>query len=151
VNINALKRGTTSFAITLASGVTLGINSGMILSTAGSGTYTGGTIAFGSTPAAFFGTNTVSSAITGSAGLLNAAGTLTLNGDLSGLTGTITQNGNFGTITLATNTFGDILQLRAGFMNINTSLPNPGTITIGTSAQHLRRRCKRDHRARHYC
>jgi autotransporter-associated beta strand protein len=134
VNINALKRGTTSFAITLASGVTLGVNSGMILSTAGSGTYTGGTIAFGSTPGAFFGTNTVNSAITGSAGLLNAAGTLTLNGDLSGLTGTITQNGIFGTTTLATNTFGDALELRAGFMNINTSLPNPGTITIGTPA-----------------
>lgn len=134
VNINALKRGTTSFAITLGSGVTLGINSGMILSAGGTGTYTGGTIAFGSTPGAFFGNNTVSSAITGSAGLLNAAGTLTLNGDLSGLIGTITQNGNNGTTTLATNTFGDALELRLGFMNINTSLPNPGTITIGTSA-----------------
>jgi autotransporter-associated beta strand protein len=133
VNINALKRGTASFAITLGSGVTLGINSGMILSTGGTGTYTGGTIDFGFTPGAFFGTNTVSSAITGTAGLLNAAGTLTLNGNLSGLTGTITQNGN-GTTTLATNTFGDALELRVGFMNINTSLPNPGSITIGTSA-----------------
>jgi autotransporter-associated beta strand protein len=134
VNINALKRGTSSFAITLGSDVTLGINSGMILSTGGTGTYTGGTIAFGSTPGAFFGTNTVNSAITGSAGLLNATGTLTLNGNLSGLTGTITQNGNNGTTTLATNTFGDALELRVGFMNINTSLLNPGTITIGTSA-----------------
>ena len=51
VNINALKRGTASFAITLGSGVTLGINSGMILSTGGTGSYTGGTIAFGFTPA----------------------------------------------------------------------------------------------------
>jgi autotransporter-associated beta strand protein len=134
VNINALKRGTSSFAITLGSGVTLGINSGMILSTGGTGTYTGGTIDFGSTPGAFFGSNTVSSAITGSAGLLNAAGTLTLNGNLSGLTGTITQNSNSGTTTLATNTFGDALELRVGFMNINTSLPNPGTITIGNPA-----------------
>ena len=133
VNINALKRGTSSFAITLGSDVTLGINSGMILSTGGTGTYTGGTIAFGSTPGAFFGSNTVGSAITGSAGLLNAAGTLTLNGALSGLTGTITQNGA-GQTTLATNTFSDALELRVGFMNINTSLPNPGTITIGTSA-----------------
>jgi hypothetical protein len=73
VNINALKRGTSSFAITLGGGVTLGINSGMILSTGGTGTYTGGTIAFGSTPGAFFGSNTVNSAITGIAGLLNAA------------------------------------------------------------------------------
>ena len=133
VNINALKRGTSSFAITLGSGVTLGINSGMILSTGGTGTYTGGTIAFGSAPGAFFGSNTVNSAITGIAGLLNAAGTLTLNGPLSGLTGTITQNGA-GQTTLATNTFSDALELRVGFMNINTSLPNPGTITIGTSA-----------------
>src|SRR6185312_9889981 len=100
VNINALKRGTSSFAITLGSGVILGINSGMILSSGGTGTYTGGTIDFGSTTGAFFGTNTVNSAITGSAGLLNAAGTLTLGGSLSGLSGTITQNG-FGTTTLA--------------------------------------------------
>ena len=162
VNINALKRGTTSFTITLGGGVTLGVNSGMILSTGGTGTYAGGTIAFGSTPGAFFGSNTVNSAITGIAGLLNAQGTLTLNGDLSGLTGTITQNGS-GQTTLATNTFNDALELRVGFMNINTSLANPGTITIGTSAnesnivpavptaQHLRRGCKLDHRARHYC
>ena len=114
VNINALKRGTSSFAITLGGGVTLGINSGMILSTGGTGTYTGGTIDFGSTPGAFFGSNTVNSAITGIAGLLNAAGTLTLNGHLSGLTGTITQNGTFGQTTLATNTFGGALELRAG-------------------------------------
>jgi hypothetical protein len=39
-----------------------------------------------------------------------------------------------GQTTLATNTFSDALELRAGFMNINTSLANPGTITIGTSA-----------------
>ena len=52
---------------------------------------------------------------------------------MSGLTGTITQNGA-GQTTLATNTFNDALELRAGFMNINTSLANPGTITIGTSA-----------------
>jgi hypothetical protein len=134
VNINALKRGTTSFTTTINPGVTLGITSGMILSSGGTGTYTGGTIAFGSTPGAFFGSHTVSSAITGSAGLLNAAGTLTLSGDLSGLTGTITQNGTNGQTTLATNTFGGALELRAGFMNINTSLTNPGTITIGTSA-----------------
>ena len=135
VNINALKRGTTSFAITLGASVTLGVNSGMILSTGGTGTYTGGTIAFGSTPGAFFGTNTVSSAITGSAGLLNN-GTLTLNGDLSGLTGTLTQNGTAqaGQTTLATNTFGGPIELRAGFMNINVSLAGGGAITIGTSA-----------------
>ena len=135
VNINALKRGTTSFAITLGAGVTLGVTSGMILSTGGTGTYTGGTIAFGSAPGAFFGTNTVSSAITGSAGVLNA-GTLTLNGDLSGLTGTLTQNGTTlaGQTTLATNTFGGPIELRAGFMNINTSLAAGGAITIGASA-----------------
>ena len=52
--------------------------------------------------------------------MLNAAGTLTLNGDLSGLTGTITQNGA-GQTTLATNTFGGAIELRVGFMNINTA------------------------------
>ena len=59
MNINALKRGTTSFAITLGGSVTLGVTSGMMLSTGGTGTYAGGTIAFGSTPGAFFGSNTV--------------------------------------------------------------------------------------------
>ena len=143
MNINALKRGTSSFAITLGGGVTLGINSGMILSTGGTGTYTGGTIAFGSTPGAFFGSNTVNSAITGIAGLLNAAGTLTLNGDLSGLTGTITQNGTFGQTTLATNTFGGALELRAGFMSINTSLANPGILhhrNLGERIEYCSRR-----------
>ncbi|MFL6530835.1 MAG: beta strand repeat-containing protein, partial [Chthoniobacterales bacterium] len=138
VNINALKRGTASFTTTLGAGVTLGVTSGMILSTGGTGTFTGGTIAFGSAPGAFFGTNTVSSAITGTSGLLNALGTLTLNGDLSGLTGTMTQNG-FGTTALATNTFAGPIEVREGTFNINTSqtLAGQGAITLGVAANDV--------------
>src|SRR4029077_14431261 len=139
VNINALKRGSSSFTTTIGSGVTLSITSGVILSTGGTGTYAGGTIAFGSAPGAFFGSNTVStSAITGSQGLLNAQGTLTLNGDLSGLTGTITQNG-FGTSILGTNTFGGLIEVREGAFNINTSqtLSGQGAITLGVPANDV--------------
>ncbi len=88
---------------------------------------------FGSTPAAFFGNNTVTTtALTGSAGLINALGTLTLNGDLSGLTGTMTQNG-FGLITLATNTFAGPIEVRESQLSINVSqtLAGQGAITLG--------------------
>lgn len=133
VTINALKRGTSSFTTTIAAGQTLGISSGMILNTGGTATLTGGTIDFGSTPGVFFGgTDTISSAITGSAGLINANATVTLSGDLSGLTGTIT-NDNPATTNLTTNTFAGSLELRGGFLNINTSqtLAGQGPITIG--------------------
>ena len=55
---------------------------------------------------------------------------------MSGLTGTLTQNGTAtaGQTTLTTNTFAGPIELRAGFMNINTSLAGGGAITIGTSA-----------------
>ena len=135
VNVNAVK-STNAGTTTITAGQTLGVTSGMVLSASGTRTYAGGTIAFGSTPGAFFGSNTVStSAITGSAGLLNN-GTLTLSGNLSGLTGTLTQNGSAtaGQTTLTTNTFAGPIELRAGFMNINTSLAGGGAITIGTSA-----------------
>jgi autotransporter-associated beta strand protein len=48
VTINALKR-TASFTTTIGAGQTLGISSGMILQSSGTGTFTGGTLAFGST------------------------------------------------------------------------------------------------------
>jgi len=139
VNINALKADTSGgpFTTTIAAGQTLGINSGMILdipdSNGDPATYTGGTIAFGSAPGAFFGFNTVSSAITGTNGLLNSAGMLELDGDLSGLTGTITQNNVFGVLNLNTNTFKGALEVREGQLNINTNqtLAGQGAITIG--------------------
>ena len=132
VNVNAVK-STNTGATTINAGQTLGITSGMVNSASGTRTYAGGTMAFGSTPASFFGTNTVTTtAITGSAGLLNAQGTLTLNGDLSGLTGTMTQNG-FGLTTLATNTFGGPIEVREGQFNLNISqtLAGQGAITLG--------------------
>ena len=160
VNVNAVK-STNTGTTTINAGQILGVTSGMVNSASGTRTYAGGTMAFGSTPGAFFGTNTVStSAITGSAGLLNALGTLTLNGDLSGLTGTMTQNG-FGQTTLATNTFGGAIEVREGLFNINTSqtLAGQGAITLGVSTndvdlvgapptpEPLRRACKLDLRA----
>jgi len=131
VNINALKR-TGTFTTTIGAGQTLGVTSGMMLNTSGTGTFTGGTIAFGSNPGVFFGgTNTISSAVTGSAGLINASSTTTLSGDLSGLSGTITNNG--GTLTLSTNTFAGDLELRNGTLNLNTSqtLAGQGAVRIG--------------------
>lgn len=130
-SINALKRSGT-FTTTIGAGQTLSIDSGMILNATGTGTYTGGTIAFGSKPGVFLGgTNVVNSALTGADGFINANSTVTLNGDLSGLSGEITTNN--GTTTMATNTFGGSLRVRAGTLNINTSqtLPGAGAITLG--------------------
>ncbi len=137
VAINALKRSGT-FTTTIAAGETLTIDSGMILNTTGTGTFTGGTIAFGSVPGSFLlGTNTVSSAVTGSNGLIIASGTTTLNGDLSGLTGTISVNN--GTLALATNSFTGSIHVRAGTMNVNTSQTGAGlgAITLGVSQNDM--------------
>ena len=138
VNVNAVK-STNTGTTTINPGQTLGVTSGMVLSASGTRTYAGGTMAFGSTPGAFFGSNTVSTtAITGSAGLLNAQGVLTLNGDLSGLTGTITQNA-IGQTILATNTFGGAIEVRLGQFNLNTSqtLGGQGAITLGVSTNDV--------------
>lgn len=130
-NINALKR-TGTFTTTINAGQTLTIDSGMILNTSGTGTFTGGTLNFGSRPGVFLGgTNTVASAITGTDGLINATSTLTLSGDLSGLSGEITTSN--GTTTMSSNTFAGSLRVRAGTLNINTSqtLAGAGGITLG--------------------
>ncbi|MBC7938520.1 MAG: autotransporter-associated beta strand repeat-containing protein [Chitinophagaceae bacterium] len=129
VNVNAVKRSGT-FTTTIGAGQTLGVTSGMILSTSGTGSFTGGTIAFGAVPGVFFGNNVVSSALTGNAGLLHSTGALTLNGNLSGLSGTITSNS---TLNLATNTFAGGLELRNGTLNLSTSqtLAGQGAIRIG--------------------
>ncbi|MGH8093403.1 MAG: beta strand repeat-containing protein, partial [Chthoniobacterales bacterium] len=135
INVNAIK-STGTFATTITSGQTLGVTSGMFLNTSGTRTYTGGTIALSGTPGAFFGSNTVNSAITGSSGLLNAAGTLTLAGDLSGLTGTITQSSSGGITNLNTNTFAGAIEVREGTFNLNVSqtLAGQGAITLGVPA-----------------
>jgi len=131
--INALKR-TGSFTTTIAAGQTLGISSGMILNTSGTGTFSGGTVDFGANPGVFFGgTNNIASAVTGTGGLLNSSSTVTLSGDLSGLSGTISNIGQTATTTISTNTFAGTLELRAGYMNINASqtLAGQGAILVG--------------------
>ncbi|HEY1091710.1 MAG TPA: hypothetical protein VGE47_11500, partial [Burkholderiaceae bacterium] len=134
ININALKR-TGSFTTTIADGQTLGIASGMIMNASGTATYTGGTLAFGSAAGTFYGTSstTVASAITGTAGLINTAGTLTLSGNLAGLSGVITNEGMGGTLNLGTDTFGGSIELRSGTLNITKSqtLAGQGAIIIG--------------------
>jgi autotransporter-associated beta strand protein len=144
VNVNAIKSQGTG-TTTIAASTTLGVTSGMLLSAgfgtrtyAGSGTggTTGGsTLDFGSAPGVSFATNVLGTVanpivITGSAGLINSVGTLTISAgdDLSGLTGEITSNG---TTNLNTNTFGGTIQVRNGTFNINTSLGAGGAITIG--------------------
>ncbi|MGH9695332.1 MAG: beta strand repeat-containing protein, partial [Bryobacteraceae bacterium] len=135
INVNAIK-STGSFVTTIAAGQTLGVTSGMLLNTSGTRTYTGGTIDFVGTPGAFFGSNIVNSAITGSNGLLNATGTLTLAGDLSGLSGTITQNGVFGTTNLNSDTFAGAIEVRGGTFSLGASqtLAGQGAITLGVPA-----------------
>jgi autotransporter-associated beta strand protein len=130
VNINALKRGTTSFALTIDPGVTLGIDSGMILNTGGTGTITGGTVAFGPNPGVLFGTNNIQSAITGSAGVIVASGTGTFSGDMSGLSGTMDV---YGTANINTNTFTGPIKVRTGVLNLNVSQTGSGlgAITLG--------------------
>ncbi len=113
-NINALKATTASaFTTTIGAGNTLTVNSGMMLSTSGVHTITGGILAFGSSPGMFFGNHTVSSAITGTNGLIQSLGNLTLNGDLSGLSGPLTVNGS-GTTTLVGNSFAGEIEIRRG-------------------------------------
>lgn len=132
VDINALKR-TGSFTLTIAAGQTLGITSGMILNTSGTGTITGGTIAFGSAPGMLVGTNNISSAITGSAGLIHASGTGTLSGDLSGLSGSLDVY--TGTSNLNTNTFAGPINVRNATLNLNVSQTGAGQgpITLGVA------------------
>ncbi|MGH7176557.1 MAG: beta strand repeat-containing protein, partial [Tepidisphaeraceae bacterium] len=131
VNINALKRGTASFTITIGAGQTLGVTSGMILSTGGTSTITGGTLAFGPIPGVLFGSHTISSAITGTDGLIQATGTDTLSGDLSGLTGTMDVYS--GIMNLNTNTFTGPIKFRIGTLNLGVSQTGSGlgAITIG--------------------
>ena len=138
IAVNAIK-STGTFATTIAAGQTLGVTSGMMLNTSGTRTITDGTVAFGSNPGVLFagttgsGGFTISSAITGTAGLINANSVSTLSGDLSGLTGTISTMTGFATTTLTTNTFAGTLEVRNGQLNLNTSqtLAGQGPILLG--------------------
>jgi len=132
--INSLKR-TGAFTTTIGADQTLTITSGMILNTSGTGVITGGTLDFGSNPGVLFsGTTNISSAITGTQGLINANATSTISGDLSGLSGTMSIYN--GTTTISTNTFAGPIEIRAGQLNIGTSqtLVGAGAITMGVSA-----------------
>ena len=129
-SINALKT-TGSFTTTIAAGQVLNIASGMVLNTSGTATFAGGTVDFGSAAGTFFGgTTTITSALTGTNGLINASASLNLNGDLSGLSGPIT---NSGTTTIGTNTFAGAIAVRAGTLSFTTNqtLAGQGAITLG--------------------
>lgn len=137
VNINALKNSAgAATTLTIGAGQTLGITSGMILNSGfGTATITGGTLNFGANPGVLFGAGNIilSGPVTGTNGLINARGTNTLSGDLSGLTGALDVNS--GTMNLSTNTFAGPINLRNGTLNINTSqtLAGQGPITIGVA------------------
>ncbi len=136
VSINALK-STGTQTTTIGAGNTLTVASGMLLNTSGTHTITGGTLAFGSTPGIFFsGTNTVSSAITGTAGLIVPNGTTNLSGDLSGLTGPLTVQNGTATLSGSANTFTGPIEVRAGTLNFNMSQTGAGlgAITLGVAA-----------------
>ncbi|MCS7034930.1 MAG: hypothetical protein NZ561_13205, partial [Phycisphaerae bacterium] len=128
--INALKRS-ASLTLTIGAADSLTVSSGMLLQATGTGTITGGTLNFGSSPGVLFGTNVISSAITGSDGLIAASGTGTLSGNLSGLSGELTVHG--ATMNLNTNTFSGPIRVRSGTLNLNVSQTGSGlgAITLG--------------------
>jgi autotransporter-associated beta strand protein len=137
VNINALKNsagGNTT--LTIGAGQTLGITSGMILNSGfGAATITGGTLAFGSNPGVLFSSGNIllNGPVTGSNGIINARGTNTISGDLTGLTGSLDVNS--GTMNFNTNTFSGPINLRTGTLNLNVSQTGAGQgpITIGVA------------------
>lgn len=135
VTINSLKM-TGSFATTINSGDTLGVTTGMMLST-GTHTINGpGTLDFGATPGVIFGSTTfaANSTVTGTQGLLHATGTLILNGNLAGLSGTISNIGA-STTQLLTNTFAGPIEVRRGILDVRTStLSGSNPILLGVSA-----------------
>lgn len=133
LTINSLKT-TGTFGTTIAATGTLSIATGMIFSASGTQTFTGpGMIDFGSTPGAIFGTVNVSAAMTGSAGLINSSGTLSLGGDMSGLGGGITINS--GTVNLRTTTFTGPVHVRTGTLAVGVSQTGTGygAITLGVA------------------
>ena len=151
VSVNAIKEAPlTAFGTattTINAGQTLTVTSGMLLSAlSGTRTYAGNTASatggstldFGSAAGVSFGTNVLGTvanpiAITGSNGLINSVGTLTITAgdDLSGLTGDLTQTGT-GTTNLNVNNFGGTIQIQQGTFNLNASNVAPqGAITIG--------------------
>lgn len=133
VAINALKT-TASLTTTIDPAAVLTVNTGMMLAASGTHTITGGTLAFGASPGTFFGTHTISSAITGTQGLLVASGTTTLTGDLAGLTGTLSNIGA-GTLTLSGTAanFPGAIENRRSTLNINSNSTG-GAITLGVAA-----------------
>ncbi len=152
VSVNAIKEAPlTAFGsatTTINAGQTLTVTSGMLLSAlSGTRTYAGNTASatggstldFGSAAGVSFGTNVLGTvanpiAITGSAGIINSVGTLTLTAgdDLSGLTGDLTQTGT-GTTNLNVNNFGGTIHIQQGTVNINASTVVPqGAITLGS-------------------
>ena len=129
--INALKR-TGSFTLTIGATDTLTVTSGMLLSASGTGTYTGGTIAFGGKPGVLAGgTHFIASALSGSDGLIMTSGTGTLAGNMSDLSGELSVHA--ATANLNTNTFSGPIRVRSGTLNLNVNQTGAGLgpITLG--------------------
>lgn len=156
--INALKAAATisqgNLTLTINSGAVLSIQSGMILNPQkyfinpafnmlddDSGTLTidgDGTIAFGNTPGVLFtGGNTyISAAMTGSQGLINAHGSSTLSGNLSGLSGTMSVNS--GVLTLASPSFAGPIEVLNGELSMGAGdLAGSGDIRLGNPANDI--------------
>jgi len=127
VSINALK-STATQTTTINAGQTLNIASGMMLSTSGTATFAGpGTVDFGNVPGMLMrGTVRFNGPVSGSQGIINGGGTLTLAGDLSGLTGTITTSDLGATTTLSTGTFSGALEVRGGTLSVTVDQTAPG-------------------------
>jgi hypothetical protein len=112
--VNAIKT-TATLTTSIAAGTTLNVSSGMILSASGTATYNApnatSVIAFGSKPAVFFGTNTITTvAMSGTGGVISN-GSLTLNGDMSNLSGTLIINA--GTTTIKNISFPGAIWVRS--------------------------------------
>ncbi len=127
-------------SVALANGQTLAISSGRVLGRAGGSSFTGGTLQFGARPAEFHavGEMTVSSTVTGSAGLRkNGPGTLVFAGSIGYTGGTQVTDGvlrpgggdPFADETVTINAPG-VLDIGAGAFSV-ARLEGLGTVALG--------------------
>ena len=128
---NALR---TTANITVPAGQTLSVGAGGLLTSTNTTTVAGGTLAFtGPGPGLLMAgsTTTISSAITGTGGLVRSGtSSTTLSGDLSGLSGPLVNAGVV-TLSLNTSTFAGPINILGGTVNTTANIGTGGTVTIG--------------------